>query len=220
MVAFVCLVPLKGAIDIVAAKLTPLERMAVGLEFGDARKVVNEFLAAGYPPAINSIAKLYQTYLEQTRITNDLSKPQAERDAASEKLGRLQPYLREVIEITNTEFLRLKFDSMLRMTIRTLPFVGAALFGFLVFSHKDDATEKALTKPQLLQLPWSADIESQLKKAGMQASCYLKEAPHFLQVSEKSGLRAGVLVIPHDLSDQCPAVRVIVTNSNGVYLSD
>ena len=54
----------------------------------------------------------------------------------------------------------------------------------------------------------------------MPPNCYLKDPPRLLQISEKSGLRAGVLVVPHDLSDQCPAVRVVVTNANKVYLSD
>jgi hypothetical protein len=220
VLALMCLIPLKAAIDIVAAKLTPLRDMALLPDFAPTREIVNGWLQGHYPPAIGSVEQLYNEYRNQASIANDPGRPQQERDAATAVLGELQPRIREVIEVTNTENLRLKFDSLLRTTLRTLPVVGIALFVFLISSHKDDATEKPLVKPVLLQIPWSADIESQLKKAGLPAKCYLKDPPQLLHISEKSGLRAGVLVIPHDLSSECPAVRVVVTNTNKVYLSD
>jgi hypothetical protein len=220
ILAFACLLPLKAAIDIVASKLTPLEKMALAPDFTAARQIVNAVLAGSYPLDIDSVGKLHEKYREQISIANDSLATPEERDAAIALLGKLQPYIREVIEVTNTEYLRLKFDSMLRTTIYALPAVGVALFVFLISSHKDDGMERSLTKPALLPIPWSAEIEEQLKKAGMPASCYLKDPPRLLQISEKSGLRAGVLVIPHDLSDGCPAVRVMVTNANKVYLAD
>ena len=216
--AFFCMIPLKAAIDIVATKLTPLEHMALEKEFEPARSVVNKWMVQR-DPAVNTVEKIYSLYQRISEATN-AAKTQAERDDAQAKLGTLQPYIREVIEVTNTEYLRQKFNVMLRRTLFTLPLVGAALFVFLIFSHKDDATEKPLAKPVLMQIAWSAELEQQLTKAGMPASCYAKEPPRLLQLSEKSGLRAGVLVIPRDLSDACPAVRVVVTNSNKVYLSD
>jgi hypothetical protein len=220
VLALMCMMPLKAAIDIVAAKLTPLGEMALSPDFTAARKIVNQWLEGHYPPAIDSVEKLYKEYRDQASIANDPARSQPDRDAASAVLGELQPRIREVIEVTNTENLRLKFDSLLRTALRSLPVVGIALFVFLISSHKDDATEKSLSKPVLLQIAWSAEIESELKKAGLPANCYLKDPPRLLQVSEKSGLRAGVLVIPHDLSDACPAVRVVVTSASKVYLSD
>ena len=218
--AFLCMVPLKAAIDIVATKLTALEQMAEAKEFEAARNVVDKWLEGSRDPAVNTVEKLHRLYVAQSSIANDTTKTQQERDDAAAVLLTLQPYIRETIEVTNTEYLRLRFDAMLRRTLYTLPFVGAALFVFLISSHKDDTTEKPLAKPVLLQVAWSAEIELQLNKAGMPANCYAKSPPRLLQLSEKSGLRAGVLVIPHDLSDACPAVRVVVTNSNKVYVSD
>lgn len=220
VLALMCMIPLKTAIDIVAAKLTPLQEMALSPDLAATRQVVNGWLNGHYPPAIDSVEKLYMEYRDQAAIANDAKRSKHDRNAASDVLAELQPRIREVIEVTNTENLRLKFESLLRTMLFTLPVVGIALFVFLISSHKDDATEKPLAKPVLLQIAWSAEIESELKKAGLPAKCYLKDAPHMLQVSEKSGLRAGVLVIPHDLSHECPAVRVVVTSTSKVYLSD
>lgn len=115
----------------------------------------------------------------------------------------------------------MKFDSLLHATLSILPIVGFALFIFLMSSHKEDATtEKHLVEPVLLQLTWSANIEDVLKKGGMPARCFADTTPRLLQISEKSELRAGVLAIPHELSLECPAVRVVVTNANTVYLDN
>lgn len=220
VLALMCLIPLKAAIDIVAARLTSLREMALSPDFAAARQIVDGWLDGHYPPDIGSVEKLYTEHHNQAAIANDPNRPKNARDAASAVLVELQPRIREVIEVTNTENLRLKFESLLRTTLCTLPVVGIALFVFLISSHKDDATEKPLAKPVLLQLAWNVEIESELKKAGLPAKCYLKDAPRMLQISEKSGLRAGVLIIPHDLSSECPAVRVVVTSTNKVYLSD
>jgi hypothetical protein len=77
--------------------------------------------------------------------------------------------------------------------------------------------EKQLSKPVLLQIAWGAGVEAALKKAGLEEKCYAPNRPQLLQLSEKSGLRAGVLVVPRNLGSGCPAVRVIVTNANDVY---
>jgi hypothetical protein len=218
ILTLVCLIPLKSAIQIVATKLTPLNLMAQSPEYATARGIVNDWLTGHYPPIIDTVEKLYQVYREKTAIANN---PAAtDRAAAITFLGELQPRIKEIIEITNTEYLRLKFDDLVRRTTATLPIVGIALFGFLMTSHKDDETEKALKKPVFLQIAWSADIEAALKNAGLEPKCFVKKTPHLLQLSEKSGLRAGVLVIPQDLGFDCPAVRVVVTNANKMYPAD
>jgi hypothetical protein len=101
-----------------------------------------------------------------------------------------------------------------------LPGVGAALFVFLVSTHKEDATEKLLKKPALMSIPWSADVESVLKAAGMSEKCYAKVRPQLLQISEMSGLRAGVIVIPRDLGAGCNAVRITVGNDHEISTAD
>ena len=67
------------------------------------------------------------------------------------------------------------------------------------------------------RIAWGAGAEAALKKAGLDEKCYAPDRPRLLQVSEKSGLRAGVLVIPKDPGPGCPIVRVIGTNANEVY---
>ncbi|WP_315830889.1 hypothetical protein [Bradyrhizobium prioriisuperbiae] len=215
-----CLIPLRSAVDIVASSLTPLGTMALSQDYDDARTIVNGWLAGHYPPGIDTIETLYGEYLDQTAIVNNPAKSDQQRTDAAGVLGELQPRIREVIEITNTEHLRLKFDRMVRATSYALPIIGLSLFAFLTLSHKDDATEKALKKPSLLQIAWSGDVEEVLKKAGMPSSCYMSTPPKWIQLSEMSGLRAGVLVVPRDLGTGCPAVRVIVTNANQVIPFD
>ena len=128
--------------------------------------------------------------------------------------------IREILEICNTEFLRLRFDNLVRRTTYILPLIGVALFVFLVASHKEEGTDKTLVNPALMQIAWNADIEKALKKAGLDDRCFAKTRPQFLQLSEKSGLRAGALIVPQDLSFNCPAVRVVVTNTGRVYVAD
>jgi hypothetical protein len=210
------LIPLKSAIDIVAAKLTPLSYIADAPEYAAARAYVDGLLRDRDPPPINSLAGLYREYRDQTAIANNAALPEAELAQANHTLGELLPRIREAIEIANTEYLRIKFDWLVRITVLVLPVIGASLFIFLISTHKDDATEKALAKPKALKIPWSADVESVLVKAGLPAKCFSGPPPQFLQMSEMSGLRAGVLVVPHDLGDDCPAVRVILTNSNKI----
>jgi hypothetical protein len=219
--AFICMIPLKGAIDIVATRVTPLREMVESPDFATARQIVDAWMDGHYDTRIDTVGKLYNEYRNQIGIANDARRPQQDRDDANGVLQELQPRIREIIELTGTEQLRLKFDSLLRATLSILPIVGFALFIFLMSSHKEDATtEKQLAKPVLLQLAWSADIEDLLKKGGMPAKCFAKTTPRLLQISEKSGLRAGVLAIPHELSLECPAVRVVVTNANTVYLDN
>ena len=146
------MIPLKAAIDIVAAKLTPLREMALSPDYAAAREIVNAWLQGHYPPAIDGVDKLYNEYRDQASIANDPARSQQDRDEAIAVLRELQRRIREVIEVTNTEYLRVKFDLLLRRTQRALPVVAIALFVFLISSHKDDATEKQLAKPVLLQI--------------------------------------------------------------------
>lgn len=213
----VCLIPLRAAIGIVAAKLAPFEWIATSQEYAQTRSNVDYWMRDYYAPPIGTVRDLYDEYVRQAHIANDSNAVQQDRDRARRAISELQPRVREIIELSNTEFLRLKFDWMVWTTTFTLPFIGASLFAFLVLSHRDDQTEKQLAKPILLQIPWSANVEAAMKKAGLDEKCYASTRPKLLQLSEKSGLRAGVLVIPQDLSAGCPAVRVIVTNAHEVY---
>jgi hypothetical protein len=216
-VAALCLPPLQAAAEIVASRLTSFRYMVDEREFARTRVVVNNWLRDEYPPELHSVQNLYDQYMQRVRIVNDGNRPQAVRDQAQAELDELQPYVNETVELLSTEFLRLKFDRLVHRTMYVLPFMAAALFGFLVFIHTDDQTEKQLARPMFLQIPWSADVETALKEAGLEQKCYAPDRPQLLQVSEKSGLRAGVLVIPKDLGPACPVVRVIVTDTDQVY---
>jgi hypothetical protein len=167
--------------------------------------------------AINTVGTLYAEYQNQTAIANDQNRTAADRAAANTALEALQPRIREIIELANTELLRLKFEALVRATMWVLPLIGAPLFVFLIYTHHDDQTEKQLSQPAFLQIAWGAGVEAALKKAGLDEKCYAPDRPRLLQVSEKSGLRAGVLVIPKDPGPGCPIVRVIGTNANEVY---
>lgn len=217
ILTLVCLVPLRAAIDIVAARLASFQSVAQSQEYARTRAIVNGWMAGHYNPTIDTVEKLYGEYQKQTAIANDKDKSADDRQKANIAIAALQPRIREIIELANTELLRLKFDALVRATMCVLPFIGAALFIFLISSHRDDQTEKQLSRPMLLQIAWSANVEAALKKAGLEEKCYAPERPQLLQVSEKSGLRAGVLVIPKDLGPACPIVRVIVTNADEVY---
>lgn len=217
ILTLVCLVPLRAAIDIIAARLASFQSVAQSQEYARTRAIVNGWMAGHYNPTIDTVEKLYGEYQKQTAIANDKDKSADDRQKANIAIAALQPRIREIIELANTELLRLKFDALVRATMCVLPFIGAALFIFLISSHRDDQTEKQLSRPMLLQIAWSANVEAALKKAGLEEKCYAPERPQLLQVSEKSGLRAGVLVIPKDLGPACPIVRVIVTNADEVY---
>jgi hypothetical protein len=212
-----CLIPLRAAIDIVAARLVPFGTIVRSGEYEQARQFVNGLIRDQFPPDINTVQKVGEEYSRQTAIANNPNSTDAARGDAVEALDELEPRITAIIEISNTELLRLKFNSLVRSTTFVLPLIGASLFVFLVSTHRDDQTEKQLAKPILMQIPWNATVEAVLKKAGLDAKCYATAPPKLLQLSEKSGLRAGVLVIPKDLSVDCPAVRVIVTNSDDVY---
>lgn len=220
VLTFLCLVPLRLAINIVASRLSTFRQIAVGDEYAATRAIVDGWLAGHYPPEIGTVDRLYQMYVDTTTIVNDQNRAKQERDKANQLLGELQPRIREILEICNTESLRLRFDNLVRRTTWILPLIGMALFVFLVASHKDEGMEKTLMKPVLMQVAWSADIEDILTKAGLDEKCFAKTRPRFLQLSEKSGLRAGVLIVPQDLGSDCPAVRVIVTSASKVYAAD
>jgi hypothetical protein len=213
----VCLIPLRAAIDIVATKLVTFEDIATSDEYAKTRAIVNRWMRDYYKAPIGTVEDLFHEYVTQARIANDSNAGQPEQDRAQKAIGELQPSVRKIIELSNTEFLGLKFNWMVRTTTFVVPLIGAVLFAFLIATHRDDQTEKQLAKPILLQVAWSADVEAAMKKAGLDEKCYVPERPRLLQLSEKSGLRAGVLVIPRDLGLACPAVRVIVTDTDQVY---
>ncbi len=219
-VAALCLLPLQAAVDIIAARLASFRHMASAQEFQSARTIVDGWLLDEYPRELASVEDLFEQYSQRTRILNDEHATQAQGDQAQTELDELEPYVTETIELLNTEFLRLKFERLVRRTIYVLPGMALAPFAFLVFIHRDDQTEKQLAKPMLLQVPWSGEIEAAMKKAGLDEKCYVPSRPYLLQVSEKSGLRAGVVAIPRNLGAGCPAVRVIVTDTDEVYPDD
>lgn len=213
----VCLVPLRAAIDIIAAKIATFELIAISPQYRQARATVDGWMRDYFPKPIDTVRGLYDEYLKQVTIANDNHAHEQDREKARKAVAELQPRVRDIIELSNTEFLRLKFDWMVTTTTFTLPFIGASLFIFLVTIHRDDQIEKQLAKPILLQIPWNGGVEAAMKKAGMEEKCYVTSRPKLLQLSEKSGLRAGVVAIPQDLGAGCEAVRVIVTNSDEVY---
>jgi hypothetical protein len=234
----VCLVPLRATIDIVAARLIPFQWIAESEDYEETREIVDGWIGH-FPAVIGTVQRLYAEYVLQTANANNaqtqlnalqqavqtpavLQQAVDARNAlqeANRRLKGLQPRIRDVIELSNTEFLRLKFESLVRASAWNIVLLfigGAALFVFLISTHRDDQTEKQLSKPVLLQIEWSAGVEAALKKAGMDEKCYAPDRPKLLQLSEKSGLRAGVLAVPRNLGP-CPAVRVIVTNAHEVY---
>lgn len=213
----VCLIPLRAAIDIIAAKIATFESIATSDEYTRTRKNVDHWMRDYYAPPIGTVKDLYQEYVKQAHVVNDSRASQQDRERATRAIGELQPSVREIIELSNTEFLRLKFDWMVHTTTLLLPLIGLALFVFLISIHRDDQMEKQLDYPIVLQVPWNANVEAAMKKAGMEEKCYVTSRPKLLQVTEKSGLRAGVVAIPQDLGAGCRAVRVIVTNSDEVY---
>jgi hypothetical protein len=130
VLTMVCLVPLRAAIDIVAAKLATFEQIARSREYDQTRRIVDGWLRGQYPPEIAIVERLYQQYQQQTEIANDARRTAGERDAANEELDELQPRVREILELSNTEFLRLKFETLVRSTTIVLPVIGVALFIF------------------------------------------------------------------------------------------
>jgi hypothetical protein len=212
-----CLIPLRAAIDIVAAKLVSFDEIATSKLYEPTRETVNSWMANYLSPRVGTVEALHLEYLKQSRIANDPASSDDEKKQANTLLTALQPRVKQIIELSNTEFLRRKFDALVSCTKRVLLVILASLFVFLIAIHRDDQTEKQLANPVLLQIPWNASVEAAMKKAGMDEKCYAQNRPKLLQLSEKSGLRAGVLAIPRDLGAGCPAVRVIVTNADEVY---
>lgn len=214
-----CLIPLQAAIGIIAAKLESFQNIATSPEYAPTREIVNRWLAQVDIGKLATIEGRYHEFVEQTRIVNKPAKSHAEKEDrknANDALDELQPRINDAIEFANTEYLRLKFDRMIFRTKAVLPLLAIVLALFFVLIHTDDRTEKQLANPVLLQVSWNAEVEAAMKKAGLDEKCFVPERPQLLQVSEKSGLRAGVLAIPRQLGAGCPAVRVIVSNSDGV----
>lgn len=212
-----CLIPLRAAIDIVAAKLVSFDEIATSESYQPTRETVNSWMAHYISPLVGTVEALHTEYLRQSRVANDPASSDDQKRDAKNLLAALRPRVTQIIELSNTEFLRRKFDALIRSTKLVLVVILASLFVFLIAIHRDDQTEKQLANPVLLQIPWSANVEAAMKKAGLDEKCYAQTRPKLLQLSEKSGLRAGVLVIPQNLGAGCPAVRVIVTNADEVY---
>jgi hypothetical protein len=212
-----CLIPLRAAIDIIATKLESFQNIATSPEYAPARAIVNLWLAQVDSDELATVEGRYEEFLKQTRIRNNKHSSHQQKNDANARLLELQPRITDAIELSNTEYLRLKFDQMVCRTRGVLLGIAFVLTVFFIFIHTDDQTEKQLAHPMFMQIAWSADVEAALKKAGLDEKCFAPNRPHLLQVSEKSGLRAGVLVIPKDLGPACPVVRVIVTNANQVF---
>jgi hypothetical protein len=215
--AAACLYPLKAAIDIVASRTIPFADIAVSDEFAATRAHVDQWLNGHYPPGINTVKRLYDEYVANTAITNDDQRSQNDRDEASAVLGELQPRIREVIELCSTERLQMKFEALKAGINFPLVVIAVALLAFLLFSHKEDATEKALAKPTILVLPRSDDVEMALNKAGLDPACYKTKLPQLVQIAERAGLKAVVIAVPDPAIGSCRPVRVIVTDDKRMY---
>jgi hypothetical protein len=149
-------------------------------------------MADHFDPRINSVAKLYDEYLAQERIAHgQVAATDEGRQAAQKALLALQPRIREVIELANTEFLRLKFDRLVTATIRVLPIMAIALFVFLVSTHRDDRTERQLDNPIVLQIPWGAQVEAAMQRAGLEQKCFAPTRPLLLQCRKKPAYAPG-----------------------------
>jgi hypothetical protein len=212
-----CMIPLRAAIDIIATKLESFQNIATSPEYAQARAIVNRWLAQVDTDELATVEGRYAEFLKQTRIRNNKHSSHQQKNDATDRLLELQQRITDASELSNTEYLRLKFDRMVCRTTGVLPGIAIVLAVFLIFIHTEDQTEKQLARPMFMQIAWSGDVEAALKKAGLDEKCFAPNRPQLLQVSEKSGLRAGVLVIPKDLGPACPVVRVIVTNTNQVY---
>jgi hypothetical protein len=215
-----CLIPLQAAVEIIATKLESFENIATLNEYKPTREVVNRWLAQVDSGELATVEGRYRELVENTRIANkpaNSDAEKAEQNKANKALDALQQRITDALDLSNTEYLRLKFERLVCITKCVLPAIALLLALFFVFVHTDDRTEKQLAKPILLQIPWGAGVEAAMKKAGLDEKCYAPTRPQLLQLSEKSGLRAGVLVVPRDLGAGCPALRVIVTNTDEVY---
>src|SRR5579862_6574535 len=211
-----CLIPLQAAIGIIATKLQSFQYIATSNEYKPTREIVNRWLAQVDSGELATVEGRYGEFVRNTRIANKAANTDAEKaaqKAANDALDELQQRITDSIELANSEYLRLKFDRMICITKCVLPAIAIVLALFFAFIHTDDRTEKQLAHPMFMQIAWSADVEGALKKAGLDEKCFAPNRPQLLQVSEKSGLRAGVLVIPKDLGPACSVVRVIVTNA-------
>jgi hypothetical protein len=216
--AIACLYPLQAAVDIIAARLVTFRSIAEDGEYEDARDVVDNWIRDYYPPDINTVVTLRAEFDRQTHIVN--TRDGEAREEAEGELDELEPRVREVIELANTELLTERFDALVKLMKRALVAVGFCLVIFLVALHHDDPAEKQLVKPMPMAIAWNGDVEAVLKKAGLDEKCYVKTRPDLIQLSEKSGLRAGVLVVPHDLNAGCPPVRITVGNDHQVYSAE
>jgi len=217
VLAAACLIPLIQAIDIVAQRTTPLKEMATSDKLARTRANVNALIESHYPPVINTVEKLYKEYQDATNILNDDAQPKAARDDAAKFLKSLQPSIREIIELCSTDHLQQKFDSLRSNIKGPLGIIAVALLAFLIFSHREDGSEKALPKPVFVKIAWSGEAEAALAKAGLDQSCYAKIRPQLVQIAERSGLRAVVIAVPDRELAGCNPVRVILTNENKLY---
>ena len=220
VLTILCVIPLREATDIVASRLTTWERMATSDEFAPTRRIVDSWMAGHYPKKIGTVADLYREYADTTEISNDGSAARADRDAADRLLAELEPRIREITELCATEHLSQKFKRLVQSMTVLLPFIGFVLFVCLISTHKDDGTEKLLPKPVPLHPVWGADIEGVLAAAGMKQDCYGTGGPLFVQISEMSGLRAGVLAMPNVDRADCQPVRVVLSNDGKLRVAN
>ncbi len=212
-----CLVPLKWAIDIVSTPLAPLKELATSGTYRSSRDAANGLIAL-YQPPLNSVESLYNEYVRLTGISNNANATPQVRAAADADLDELAPRFLEANQLTNTAYLRLAFKKMVCVTVIVLPLIGAALLGFLYFLHTETASEKPLPKPMLMNAPPGTDIAAALKQAGVADTCVA--GAKLLQLSDLSGLRAGVLIVPQNLGPDCPAVRAVISNTGQITVGN
>ncbi len=211
-----CLIPLFCAIGIVSAPTAPLEDLAKKWRYCGSRRAVNKLFHIYYDARFTSVEALYEEYERQAKRAGEGNKD--EKEDAAGRLEKLQPWIRQASEATNTEYLRRKFRTMVVTTALILPLIGVALFGFLNYLHTDTATEKPLAKPVLMNAPAGADIAAGLKQAGVADTC--AAGAKLVQLTELSGLRAGVLIVPQDLGPNCPAVRAVIGNTGQLTIGN
>ena len=200
-------------LNLIASRIRSFEDMATSREFADTRQRVNSWLGPQYPTQphpINSVRLLFvrtTVVTQQSRAGTD-----AEKAQANAELTELQPRVREVIELCNTEYLRLKFDELRDTLFVCLALIGVASVVFSFAANPSKATEKPVPKPYLVRIDWVTDDDAALTGAGLNQSCFSKSHPAILVLSEMEGLRAGALAVPAAISEACKPVRVVLTN--------
>ena len=212
--------PFLLGLNIIASRILSFEEMAMSPKFAGARENVDLWLGPQYPtqPPINGVRLLFERaaiVTQQSRAGTAAQKAQADLE-----LKELEPRVHEVIELCNTEHLRLKFEEFRNSLFVCLALIGVASVIFSFAANPNKATEKPIEKPYLVRIAWMASDEAALVGAGLKESCFSQSHPSIVVLSAMEGLRAGALAVPAAISEACKPVRIILNNEGRLVASN